>query len=372
MIIKNAMVFQEDGSFNKQDIYIKKDRIVDAFSEEGEEVIDAEGKYAIPGLTDVHFHGSVGYDFCDGSMEAIAAIAEFQAKNGTTNICPATMTLGDDALSNIFTMAANYHSDQGASFVGIHMEGPYISCAKKGAQNPEFIRKPEINHFNKMQALSGGQIKIVSIAPEEEGALDFIEEAHKQGIVLSIAHTTADYDTSMKAMEKGASHVTHLWNAMPPFTHRAPGVIGAAFDTKKCTVELICDGVHIEPSVVRATYQLFGDDRVILVSDSMMACGMEDGQYSLGGQAVTVVGNKATLIDGTIAGSVTNLYKCMQTAVKYGIPFGSAVKSAAVNPAKKIGIYDNYGSIDTGKFANILLVDDNYDLDQVVLRGKLL
>ncbi len=370
MIIKNASVFSEEGYFNKKDIYINGDKIVQNDTS-NTDVLDAEGLYAIPGLIDLHFHGCVGHDFCDGTHEATQAIADYQASNGITSIAPATMTLNEEELSKIFASAGSYKSDCGADLVGIHMEGPYLSVAKKGAQNANYIIQPNLEHFHKMNKISGGLIKLVSIAPEEDGAIEFID-AVKEEVVISLAHTTADYATATKALEHGASHVTHLYNAMPPFNHREPSVVGAAFDKKNCYVELICDGVHIHPSVIRASFQLFGEDRVLLVSDSMMATGLEDGDYSLGGQAVHVVGNRATLKDGTIAGSATNLMKCMQLAISFGIPFEAAVKAASVNPAKQLGIYKNYGSITPEKYANIVLLDKDYNLKHVILKGKLL
>ena len=370
MIIKNANVYSENGMFIKKDIYIKGNRITENETDDID-IFDAVGYYAIPGLTDLHFHGCVGFDFCDGTHEAIRAMANYEASNGITSIAPATMTLGDDQLAKIFSCAASYECVSGSDLVGINMEGPYLSEAKKGAQNAKYLKKPDISHFRKMNKLSGGLIKLVSLAPEEEGSTEFIDEL-KNEVIISIAHTTADYRTATLALQHGASHVTHLYNAILPFDHRAPGVIGAAFDDKDCHVELICDGVHIDPSVIRATFAMFGDDRIILVSDSMMATGMEDGEYSLGGQVVSVAGNRATLSDGTIAGSVTNLMKCMQIVVSFGIPLESAVKCAAVNPAKEIGIYDEYGSITPGKYANIALLDQNYKLKAVVLKGKLL
>ncbi len=371
MIIKNAMVYTEDGSFIKKDIFIEGEYITSNSSNQEDELYDAEGLYLIPGLTDLHFHGCVGYDFCDGTKEAVRAMAEYQARNGITTIAPATMTLGDEELMKIFQNASDYRSESGAILAGIKMEGPYLSLAKKGAQNPKHLKHPNVEHFRKMQALSGGLIKILAIAPEEEGALECIEEL-KDEVVISLAHTTADYDLSMKAFEKGASHVTHLYNAMPPLSHRSPGVIGAAIDCDHVHVELICDGVHVDPSVVRATFKMFGEDRIILISDSMMATGLKDGQYSLGGQDVTVIGNKATLADGTIAGSATNLMQCMRLAVRFGIPLTTAVKCAAVNPAKEIGIYDKYGSITPGKYANLVLLNQQLETVKVILRGKLL
>ena len=371
MKIINALVYTEEGSFVQKDITVEGEYITNAAQSDAPDTqtIDAEGLYLIPGLTDLHFHGCVGYDFCDGTEEAVRAIAEYQAKNGITTIAPATMTLGDEELIRIFQNASTYPSESGAFLVGIKMEGPYLSFAKKGAQNPAYLRSPSVEHFRKMQSLSGGLIKILAIAPEEEGALECIDEL-KDEVVISVAHTTADYETSMKAFQRGASHVTHLYNAMPAFSHRSPGVIGAAFDSEHVHAELICDGVHIEPSVIRATFKMFGEDRIILISDSMMATGLNDGKYSLGGQDVTVIGNKATLADGTIAGSATNLMQCMRTAVSFGIPLSTAVKCAAVNPAKEIGIYDHYGSITPGKYANLVLLDQNLNLVKVFLKGK--
>jgi len=368
MIIKNAKVYLEDGTFQKKDIYISNDRITDQDTDDST-VYDAEGLYAIPGLTDIHFHGCVGYDFCDGTHEATEAMAVYEAQNGITTIAPATMTLGDDKLTTIFANAKSYSNEKGATLVGINMEGPYLSVAKKGAQNATYLRHASVEHFHKMQELSGGLIKLVDIAPEEEGAMEFIKEV-KDEVVLSIAHTTANYALATEALHQGASHVTHLYNAMPPFSHRDPGVIGAAFDAEHCHVELITDGVHIDPAVVRATFKMFGEDRIILISDSMMATGLQDGEYSLGGQAVTVRGNKATLADGTIAGSATNLMKCVKTATSFGIPLETAVKCAAVNSAREIGIYDEYGSITHGKYANIVLLDQYLNVKTVILKGK--
>lgn len=370
MIIKNGMVYSEKGTFEKVDIYIREDRFTDN-NENDKDIMDAEGLYAIPGLTDIHFHGCAGYDFCDGSQEALEAIATYQAENGITSICPATMTLDDEALTKIFTNAAEYKSEKGATLVGINMEGPYLSYSKRGAQNPSFLRKPDGEHFRKMNKLSGNLIKLVVIAPEEEGARAFIKEL-KDEVVISIGHTNANYQVALEAFNEGASHVTHLYNAMIPFSHREPGVVGAALDSESTKVELICDGIHVHPSVIRATFKIFGDDRIILVSDSMRATGMEDGQYSLGGQLVNVNGDRATLADGTIAGSVINLMECMKKAISFGIPVESAVKCVAVNPAKVIGIYDEYGSITPGKYANLVLLDKDFNVKVVILKGKLI
>lgn len=379
MIIRNASVYTEDGTFSEKDIYIRDGRFVDTreVAKEDGKVIDGSGCYAIPGLTDIHFHGCVGYDFCDGSREAIDAMAVYEASVGVTNIVPATMTLPEEELASICSTAKSYGEegtlDKRADFYGINMEGPFIAPDKKGAQNGEFIHVPDVDMFDRLNQASGNRVKLLDIAPEREGAMELI--AKKKGeVVLSLAHTCADYDTSMKSFEAGASHVTHFYNAMNPYTHRAPGLIGAAADRDDVEVELICDGVHIHPAAVRTTFKIFGDDRIILISDSMRAAGLRDGEYTLGGQMVNVRGNLATLEDGTIAGSVTNLMECVRTAVlRMGIPLASAVKCAAVNPARCVGIYDHCGSITPGKKADVVLLKkESLEAKLVVLRGEVL
>lgn len=377
MIIKNGLVFTEDGKFEPMTIYTQDDKIVklapsfDEIAASDDTVIDAKGCYVIPGLTDVHFHGCDDYDFCDGTQEAFKAISTYELKNGVTSICPATMTLPVDTLTDICTEAGKFAASQteGADLVGIHMEGPFIAPAKKGAQNGAYIATITEELVHDWSKSSNGLVKIISLAPETPNAIDCIR-AMSDEFIFSVAHTTADYDIAKAAMDAGALHVTHLYNAMPPFTHRAPGVIGAAADTKDCMVELICDGVHIHPAVVRSTFKLFGADRMILISDSMMATGKPDGTYALGGQPVHVNGNKATLDDGTLAGSVTNLYGCMKTAVKMGIPLEDAVKAATINPCRSIKIDDQYGSISVEKKAHFVILDQNDLSIQKVIKGQ--
>lgn len=370
MILKNGNVFHESGKFDRKDLYIKEGKIAD-FADCNSE-IDVDGCYVIPGFTDIHFHGCVGYDFCDGTEKAIQKIADYELKNGITTICPASMTLSKDALMHIFETAKNYHSDTGSKLVGINMEGPFLSMEKKGAQNPKHLSTPDVEMFHKLQEAAGGLIKLVDIAPEADGAMNFIETVCKD-VTVSIAHTAADYDTAKEAFDKGARQVTHLYNGMKPFHHRDPGVIGASCDNRHVMVELITDGIHIHPATVRTTFKMFGDDRIILISDSMMACGLSDGQYSLGGLDVTVKGNKATLTEeGNIAGSVTNLMDCVRCAVcKMDIPLESAIKCAAVNPAKAIGIYDRFGSLDAGKVANVVVLDKGLQIKHIIREGKI-
>lgn len=381
MKIRNASVYTSYGNFEQLDVLIRDGMIQAVTPKDGlkqvddEITVDGTGMYLIPGLTDIHFHGCMGYDFCDGTEEAIEAMARYQASNGVTTICPATMTYPEEKLAEICRAARAYNEREdakhiGASLVGIHMEGPFISPVKKGAQNGLYIQKPDVDMYRRLQEESGGLIKLVDIAPEMEGAMPFIQAVYSE-VGVSLAHTAADYNTAMEAFGNGARHVTHLYNAMEPYSHRAPGVIGAAADSPGAEVELICDGIHIHPAVVRSSLRLYGPDRVILISDSMEATGMPDGEYALGGQAVHVKGNRATLADGTIAGSATNLMQCLRVMVQdMGLPLETAVRCAAVNPAKSIGIYDRYGSIAPGKVANLVLLNQDLDVMTVILNGE--
>jgi len=382
MKINNARVYQ-NGNFITGDIIIDGERFRSIKevnragkeewleSEDWETVMDATGLLAIPGLVDIHFHGCVGYDMCDGTEEAIQAIADYQQSVGVLAICPATMTYPEDKLTTIAEAAAAHINSKGADLVGIHMEGPFISPNKVGAQNPAYVQKPDVDMFMRLQEKAGGLFRQCDIAPEEPGALEFIHAIRESVPSISLAHTTTDYDTAMAAFNAGANHLTHCYNAMPGINHRNPGPIIAAVESG-ADAELITDNIHIHPAIVRSTFKLFGDDHVILISDSMMACGLPDGQYSLGGQAVTVKGRLAVLTEqeGTIAGSASNLMDCMRRAVKeMDIPLESAVKAATHNPARAIGIDKDYGDIAVGKYANVLPLDKELNLVHVIRRG---
>ncbi len=399
MIIKNASVFTEEGRFAKKDIYVDGEVFSDGGksgdSWEGKhsdgEIIDANSCYAIPGLVDIHLHGCDGVDFCDGKIESIKKILAYEAKNGITTVVPATMTLAEDELVKIMRAAAEYRREQSrdgkdydrevesrredavtAWLHGINMEGPFVSAKKCGAQNMKYLRKPDIDMFNRLYEASEECIRFCDIAPEEDTlSMDFIKEVSGKCRV-SIAHTDCDYDTAKRAFDSGACHVTHLFNAMAPLNHRNPGPIAAAAENESVIAELICDGIHVAAPMIMTAFKLFGKERIALISDSMMATGLGDGEYELGKQPVSVRGNEARLSDGTIAGSVTNLMGCLKYAVKQAaISLEDAVYSATVTPAKAAGCYDVTGSITPGKYADLVLLDkETLDVKMVIARGN--
>ena len=367
MRLTGGQVFDPEHGFQVRDLCVENGKI----TADAQDAVRVEGCWLIPGLTDLHFHGCRGEDFSDGSPHGLAVMAEYELSRGVTQICPAGMTLAEEQLVQICRTAAAHRAAglPGAELVGINLEGPFLSAAKKGAQNGAWLQPPSLSLLERLLEASEGLVKLVSVAPELEGALDFIRGAASR-VTVSVAHTAADYNTALAAFQSGARQVTHLYNAMSPFGHREPGVVGAAADSPGVMCELICDGVHVHPAVVRATFRMMGRERMLLVSDTMRAAGMGDGDYTLGGQAVHVTGSRATLADGTIAGSVTDLMACLRTAVSFGIPLADAVTAAAVNPAKVLGIYHRVGSLDVGKDANLAVLDQHLELRAVLFRGQ--
>jgi len=332
----------------------------------------------IPGLVDIHFHGAKNCDFCDGSIEALKTIAEYELSQGVLAICPTSMTIPKEDIKRVLENATEFKAmdyKYGSSLIGINLEGPFISPKKVGAQNPENVVAANLGLFNEFQEKAKGIIKLVDIAPEEAGNLEFIRDLKQStsdsDIHVSIAHSNCDYDTAKMAFEYGADHMTHLWNAMNGIHHRNPGPSLAGAESG-AFAEIICDGIHIHPAMIRLAFKMFGEDKICLISDSMRATGMPDGEYDLGGQRVLVQGKKAVLKDNAdaLAGSVSNLYECMKNAVSFGISLETAVRAASENPAKSIGIDSEYGIIDEGKFANLLVLDDDLNLEKIINKGR--
>lgn len=373
MIISGGKVFSGAG-FDERDVFVEGDVFACGPRQAGlaRETLDATGCWVVPGLIDVHFHGAMGHDFCDADDAGIAAIARYEASQGVTALFPTTMTLPEERLISIVeSIAAHEPSPDEAAIAGINMEGPFIAPGKVGAQNPAYVRGATAAEFKRWQTAARGMIKLVDVAPEEACNLDFIREVSND-VRVSVAHTCASYDDARAAFEAGARHMTHLYNAMPSLHHREPGPIAAAAERDDVTCEIIADGVHIHPAMVRLAFKLF-PDRMILISDSLRACGLGDGTFELGGQEFTVRGNRATIANGSLAGSVSNVMACLRTAVtKMGVPLASAVRAATMTPARALGIDGERGSIEAGKVADAVVLDEDLNVKHVVLRGQLL
>ena len=322
MVIGNAKLFL-DGKFQEGSISFENGVITEIGPANAPADVDAQGKYVVPGFVDVHTHGAMGEDFSDGKPEGLAPAARHYAAHGVTSFLATTMTLKEEVLTPaMHTIGGFQRPADGAKCAGIHLEGPFLSYAKRGAQAAENLHKPDAALFHRLNEASGGLVRLVTVACEEEGAMPFIQEVSK-ACTVSLGHTTADYDTAMAAFQAGASHATHLYNGMPSLLHRAPGVIGAAFDSG-ATVELICDGLHIHPSVIRLTRQLFGK-KLVIISDSLRCAGMPDGQYELGGQPIEMKNGKATLLGtDTLAGSSSNLLDEVRNVVSFGLTLEDA------------------------------------------------
>ncbi|MDR1564880.1 MAG: N-acetylglucosamine-6-phosphate deacetylase [Oscillospiraceae bacterium] len=377
MILKNAKITDESFEIIEADILTEGERILKiapkgTLNEDGQEVLDLTGKLILPGFIDIHIHGSFDTDTGDATYEALENMSSYLVKNGVTSFCPTSMTLWEADLHKVLGNAKNAMDKgvSGAYIQGVNMEGPYISISKIGAQNPAFQHKPDPAEFKRLYEACGGIVKLVDIAPEEEGGDEFIKEVAPL-CTISIAHTAATYEQAKHGFDLGISHATHLFNAMSGLSHREPGVVGAVFDSD-VTAEIICDGHHINPAVLRIAFSQLGEDRPVIISDACSGAGLPDCDRELGGQPIYIRGGLARLANGTIAASASNMLQEFKNLISYGVPFKSAAKAASINPARVIREDANTGSIKEGKLADLLVLnEEDLELAAVIVKGEL-
>ncbi len=375
MFYKNARIFCADHKFRVGSFEVTPDgRFGQVLpGKEPEDAYDLEGATVIPGLIEVHSHGNSGYDFSDGDYEGLKQMAAYYLSCGVTSFAPASMTLPYDVLEKAFATARRLVDEDPAGcskLRGIQMEGPYFSYKKRGAQNPDYLKEPDFEGFKALFDGCGGLVRIVDVAPELPGAAEFIRQASKL-CTVSVAHTDSDYEHAKTAFSVGATHLTHLYNAMPAINHRNPGVIPAAVECPHVRAELICDGLHIHPAAIRLAFSMFGGERMILVSDSGRCAGQPDGtEFELGGQMAKVIEGVARLSDGTIACSATNLWQCLVNTISYGVKEEDVIRACTYNPACALGVQSEVGSIAPGKVADFIVCSPDYTKKRVFLAGK--
>ena len=369
MIIKNAVIFDSEFNKKKLDIRIENGKIAEIGNNIcGDDAHDYSDCTVLPGFIDIHIHGTNNGDTCEEDPSSIDIISRNLARHGVTSFCPTTMTLSYSHLEKAFSNVASYMGkEKGAYIHGINMEGPYISFAKKGAQDGQYVRAADVEEFKRLNDIC--KISLVDVAPEIENALEFANEVSKN-CTVSAAHTSATFEEAEKGFKNGFSHATHLFNAMTGLSARNPGVIGAVFDSDTVTAEIICDGFHISPSNLRLAFKLLGEDRSVIISDALRSADIPDGEYNFAGQMIFVRDGKALLEDGTIAGSSSNLHEEYIKAIKFGIPEKQVVKSCTINPARVIGVDNITGSIAVGKNADLVILDKDSNIKNVIIKGN--
>ncbi|MCM3740643.1 N-acetylglucosamine-6-phosphate deacetylase [Oceanobacillus luteolus] len=379
LLIKNATIYLENQVLNRANLYVENGQIKEII-DEGElssemlneaHIIDAENLNVIPGFIDSHIHGANGADVMDSTHEALQTMAQFLPKEGTTAFLATTITQSPDNIEQALTNIVSYENTPGqAEVAGVHLEGPFVEKSKAGAQPKEFIMQPDLQLFNEWQRLSGNNIRTITLAPEHDTDGSFIQALNESGVIVSAGHTDVGFHEMKQAVRHGVRQLTHLCNAMNGIHHRDVGAVGAGFLLKELSAELIADGIHVTKEMLQIIYNQMGSDRLILITDAMRAKGLEPGDYELGGQPVEVTEDRAVLEDGTLAGSILTMDAAAKLMLELdGVGWHDIIRMASVNPAKQVGMFDRKGSIAKGKDADLVIVDDGFNIKFTICRG---
>lgn len=378
VIIKDVNIITPFDVLYDGEVLIENGKIVGVGKDEelsgasADDVIYGKGQYLAPGFIDIHNHGNSGYDVMDSTEEALDRMAEFHLRNGVTSFLGTVITSSYENMIKASKNIVQYENKEDKSqLLGIHLEGPFFSIDKKGAQPAEYIKTPNMEDMKEIVQISNGNLKMVSLAPEKQGALEIISFLASEGITVAMGHSNGTFDETKGAINHGATVATHLYNGMRSFSHREPGIVGAALTDDRVFCELIYDRVHLHDAAVKMALKMKGTDKIILVSDAMRAAGLEDGDYELGGQKVIVKDGAARLESGSLAGSTLNLRDAVFNMVHYlNIPIHHAIRMASLTPAKAIGVDRNKGSIEVGKDADLILLDGNINIAASIVGGN--
>lgn len=387
ILVKNTNVITPYKILYGGSVVIEDGKILGTYSNSDfkendyEQVIDGQGGYLSAGFIDIHNHGNFGHDVMEGTFEALDSMARFHVKNGILGFLSTTMTASNEGTIKAIENTAEYMKNSNKTdkdnpkscVLGLHLEGPYFSMKKKGAQPGEFIKNPCIEEIKSFIDASENNVKLVAIAPELPGAIDAISYLKTRGITVSAGHSNATYDETMLGIENGVTEATHLYNGMRDFSHREPGIIGAALTDERVACEMICDGIHISPAAMKIAVKMKGRDKIILISDAMMAAGLKDGVYTLGAQKVFVKDGAARLAEGNLAGSTLTLNKAVYNMVHLvGVKLEDAVRMASLNPARAIGLDKTKGSIEIGKDADLIIFNNEIEVKAALIGGKIM
>ncbi|MBN3526983.1 N-acetylglucosamine-6-phosphate deacetylase [Paenibacillus apiarius] len=365
-IVPSATVWIRDGKIERIESTLP------SAAGEQYERIDGRGQWLMPGMIDVHIHGANGFDMMDGTETSIQAVSRACAATGSTSFLATSVSSAiEDLLNMIRSVKRVVGQEEGAKIAGIHLEGPYLNPKRKGMQNEQYLRHPDIGEMKEIFREAGSLIKMITIAPELPGGMELISFLKKREVVIAVAHSDATYEEAKLAFTAGASHVTHCFNGMRPIHHRDPGLITAAFEEQHVSLQAIVDQVHLHPAIIRLMHRLKGAEGMVLITDALQAMGMGDGNYIFGGHQVTVSEGVARLEDGTLASSTVTMNEALRLTVDTGISLTDAVQMASTTPANILGLRSK-GKIEPGYDADLVLLDEQFRVVWTMIDGQII